>query len=72
MQKTQHSPQFIEQALGKTLWLRASGMVVALYEDYRHLCTHMRAKQSGQRVTVTDHLPPNVRVFFEYDCHGQL
>ena len=29
--------------MGKTLWLRATDMTVALYEDYRHLCTHLRA-----------------------------
>lgn len=52
---------------GKTLWLRATDMVVALYEDYRHLCTHLRAQRPGQRMTVADHLPPQARNFFERD-----
>lgn len=53
--------------VGKTLWLRSTDMVVALYEDYRHLCTHLRAQRPGQRVTVADHLPPEARHFFERD-----
>lgn len=52
---------------GKTLWARASDSVVALYEDYRHLCTHLRAQRAGQRVTIADHLPPQARAFFERD-----
>ena len=53
--------------VGKTLWLRASDTVVALYEDYRHLHTHPRASRAGQRTTVADHLPPDARRFFERD-----
>ena len=53
--------------VGKTLWLRATDMTVALHEDYRHLCTHLRAQRPGQRVTVRDHLPPDARAFFERD-----
>jgi len=59
---------------GKTLWLRANDSVVALHEDYRHICTHRRACRPGERVTVADHLPPNARAFFERDrrwCHTQ-
>jgi transposase len=52
---------------GKTLWLRATDSVIALYEDYRHLATHLRAQRAGQRVTVADHLPPQARNFFERD-----
>ena len=52
---------------GKTLWLRATDSVVALYEDYRHLATHLRAQRPGQRVTLGDHLPPEARHFFERD-----
>ena len=52
---------------GKTLWLRATDSVVALYEDYRHLATHLRAQQPGQRMTLADHLPPEARHFFERD-----
>ena len=53
--------------VGKTLWLRASDTVVALYEDYRHLHTHPRAQRPGQRLTVADHMPPEARRFFERD-----
>ena len=55
--------------VGKTLWLRASDTVVALYEDYRHLHTHPRTACAGQRTTVADHLPPDARRFFERDRH---
>jgi hypothetical protein len=51
----------------KTLWLRATDTVVALYEDYRHVYTHLRARRPGQRMTVADHLPPEARDFFERD-----
>lgn len=53
--------------VGKTLWLRATDTVVALYEDYRHVHTHLRAQRAGQRVTVAEHLPPEARHFFERD-----
>jgi transposase len=53
--------------VGKTLWLRATDTAVALYEDYRHLYTHWRAQRRGERRTVTDHLPPEARGFFERD-----
>jgi hypothetical protein len=52
---------------GKTLWLRATDNVVALYEDYRHLYTHLRAQRAGQRMTAAAHLPPEARNFFERD-----
>jgi transposase len=53
--------------VGKTLWLRATDAVVALYEDHRHVCTHLRALRPGQRVTVAEHMPPQARHFFERD-----
>lgn len=53
--------------VGKTLWLRATDTVVALHEDYRHVCTHLRAQRPGQRVTLAEHLPPEARHFFERD-----
>lgn len=55
--------------VGKTLWLRATDSAVALYEDYRHLYTHGRARRPGERRTVTDHLPPEARAFFARDRH---
>ena len=53
--------------VGKTLWLRATDTVVALYEDYRHVYTHLRALRPGHRMTAADHLPPDARTFFERD-----
>jgi transposase len=53
--------------VGKTLWLRSTDTVVALFEDYRHLYTHLRAQRPGQRVSVAEHMPPQARHFFERD-----
>jgi transposase len=53
--------------VGKPLWLRATDNVVALYEDYRHLASHLRAQRPGQRMTQSDHLPPQARAFFARD-----
>lgn len=53
--------------VGKPLWLRATDNTVALYEDYRHLCMHLRAQRPGQRMTQADHLPPQARAFFARD-----
>ena len=52
---------------GKTLWLRATDTTVTLYEDYRHLYTHLRAQRPAQRMTLADHMPPEARHFFERD-----
>ena len=52
---------------GKALWLRATDMAVALYEDWRHLYTHLRSRRPGQRMTLNDHLPPHARAFFARD-----
>jgi transposase len=57
---------------GRALWLRATDTSVALYEDYRHLCTHLRSRRPGQRMTVSDHLPPQARAFFARDKHWCL
>jgi transposase len=53
--------------VGRELWLRVTDNTVALYEDWRHVCTHLRAQRPGQRMTVRDHLPPEARTFFERD-----
>ena len=53
--------------VGKPLWLRATDTTVTLYEDYRHLYTHLRAQRPGQRMTQREHLPPEARAFFEHD-----
>ncbi|MCK6434086.1 MAG: hypothetical protein L6Q68_13810 [Aquabacterium sp.] len=52
---------------GKPLWLRATDMTVALYEDYRHVYTHLRSRRPGERLTLKDHLPPAARAFFARD-----
>jgi hypothetical protein len=53
----------------KPLWLRATDNTVALYEDYLHVYTHLRSRRPGQRMTVTDHMPPEARTFFARDKH---
>jgi transposase len=53
--------------VSKVLWLRATDTVVALYEDYRHVCTHLRSQRPGQRITQRDHLPPQAQDFFARD-----
>jgi hypothetical protein len=58
--------------VGKTLWLRATDTAVALYEDYRHVYTHLRALRPGERRTAVDHLPPEARTFFARDRHWCL
>lgn len=53
--------------VGKRLWLRASDTCVTLYDEYRHLATHRRAQRRGERITLTDHLPPNAARFLAHD-----
>jgi hypothetical protein len=53
--------------VGKTLWLRATDGCVSIYEDYRLVATHTRARKPGVRSTVRDHLPPEARAFFAQD-----
>lgn len=58
--------------MGRTLWLRATDGAVTLYQDYRHLYTHPRARRPGERITNPDHMPPDARAFFRHDrrrCH---
>lgn len=52
---------------GKALWLRATDTAIAIHEDWRHVVTHARARRAGARVTLSDHLPPAARMFFERD-----
>jgi hypothetical protein len=59
---------------GKTLWLRATDGAITLFQDYRHLYTHPRARRPGERITNPDHLPADARAFFRHDrnwCHQQ-
>jgi len=52
---------------GRTLWLRATDAAIALYEELRHVVTHVRALRPGARVTLRDHLPPQAQAFFAHD-----
>lgn len=58
--------------VGKRLWLRATDGAVALYEDYRHVHTHPKARRLGERITVRDHLPPDAARFLEHDRQWYL
>ena len=53
--------------VGKPLWLRATDSFVAIYEDYRLVANHLRARKVGERLTVTAHLPPEAQAFFARD-----
>lgn len=53
--------------IGKRLWLRATDAFVAIYEDYRLVANHLRARKLGERLTVTAHLPPEAQAFFARD-----
>ncbi len=53
--------------VGKVLWLRATDNAVALFDDFRHVVTHAKAKKRGERQTVRDHLPPDAQRFFAHD-----
>ena len=53
--------------VGKRLWLRATDVAVAIYEDYRLVATHPRARRLGERLTVSAHLPPEAQAFFARD-----
>jgi len=53
--------------VGKRLWLRATDSFVAIYEDYRLVANHLRARKPGERLTVTAHLPPEAQAFFARD-----
>ena len=55
--------------VGKRLWLRATDAFVAIYEDYRLVANHLRARRLGERLTVTAHLPPEAQAFFARDRH---
>ena len=53
--------------VGKRLWLRATDSFIAIYEDYRLVANHLRARKLGERLTVTAHLPPEAQAFFARD-----
>lgn len=43
--------------IGRTLWLRATDVSVSVFEDYRLVAQHLRARVPGTRRTVREHLP---------------
>ena len=53
--------------VGKRLWLRATDTVVTVYQDFKPVATHARARRPGERRTVADHLPPSAQRFFAHD-----
>ena len=53
--------------IGKCLWLRATDTAVTLYQDFRLVATHLRARKPGTRRTVRDHLPPEAQAYFYRD-----
>ncbi|MGA2553108.1 MAG: IS21 family transposase [Burkholderiaceae bacterium] len=53
--------------VGLTLWLRAGENAVSIYQDYRLVAAHRRGRRPGERLTVTDHLPPEARAFLSRD-----
>jgi hypothetical protein len=53
--------------VGETLWLRATDLTVAIFQDYRLVATHLRCRSPGGRRTNPDHLPPEARSFFAHD-----
>lgn len=55
--------------IGRTLWLRATDTSVTVYEDYRLVAQHLRARHQGTRRTVREHLPPQAQAFFLRDRH---
>ncbi len=58
--------------VGETLWLRATDLTVAIFQDYRLVATHPRCRSPGGRRTNPDHLPPEARAFFAHDRHWCL
>lgn len=55
--------------VGRTVWLRATDTSVSLFEDYRLVAQHLRARQPGTRRTVREHLPPQAQTYFLHDRH---
>ena len=53
--------------VGQRLWMRITDTAIALYRDFEHVCTHRRGKRAGERITVTDHLPPHAAAFLAHD-----
>jgi hypothetical protein len=55
--------------IGRRLWLRVTDTSVSVFDDYRLVAQHLRARQIGTRRTVREHLPPEAQAFFVHDRH---
>jgi len=53
--------------VGQRLWLKATDTTVAIFQDYRLVASHVRARAIGTRRTVREHLPPEAQAFFAHD-----
>jgi len=53
--------------VGQRLWLKATDTTVAIFQDYRLVASHVRARVIGTRRTVRAHLPPEAQAFFAHD-----
>ena len=52
--------------------MRATDTSIALHDEHQLVATHRRARRSGERITVADHLPPNAVRFLAHDRHWCL
>lgn len=53
--------------VGQTVWIRVTDGTVSLYHDHQHVCTHRRGSRVGERITISDHLPPQAAAFLAHD-----
>ena len=49
--------------MGQSLWLKASPLMIRIYQDHRLIATHGRLFRAGSRHTLDDHLPPDALAF---------
>ena len=49
--------------MGQSLWLKASPLMVRVYQDHHLIATHPRLFITGSRHTCDDHLPPDALVY---------
>ena len=44
--------------MGQTLWLKASPLMIRIFNDHQLVATHARLFKAGSKHTLDDHLPP--------------
>lgn len=49
--------------IGEWLWVRATAMMVQVFDGHELLASHVRALRPGTTVTVPEHLPPEAQAF---------